>query len=68
MPIILDTDLTTAVDITRAKNIAVYKIDKLIWHPQDSNSDVSASSTAPIRPTRYAMQKVLMNPDIEYLP
>jgi hypothetical protein len=68
MPIILDTDLTTAVDMIRAKNIAVHKIDKLIWHLQDSNRDVSGSSTASIRPTSYAMQKVLMNPDIEYLP
>ena len=37
MPIVLDTDLTTVVDMTRAKNIAVQKIDKLIWHLQDTD-------------------------------
>jgi tRNA A-37 threonylcarbamoyl transferase component Bud32 len=37
VPVILDTDLTTVVDMTRAKNIAVTKIDKSIWHLQDSD-------------------------------
>ena len=37
MPTIFDTDLTTVVDMTKAKNIAVHKIDKSIWHLQDSN-------------------------------
>ncbi|KAJ5022571.1 hypothetical protein J3E73DRAFT_434044 [Bipolaris maydis] len=37
MPVIFDTDLTTVVDMTKAKNIAVHKIDKSIWHLQDSD-------------------------------
>jgi serine/threonine protein kinase len=37
MPVVFDTDLTTVVDMTRAKNIAVHKIDKSIWHLQDSD-------------------------------
>ncbi|KAF2624795.1 hypothetical protein BU25DRAFT_450529 [Macroventuria anomochaeta] len=37
MPVVLDTDLTTVVDMTRAKNIAPHKIDKSIWHLQDSD-------------------------------
>jgi tRNA A-37 threonylcarbamoyl transferase component Bud32 len=37
MPVILDIDLTTVVDMTRAKNIAAHKIDKSIWHLQDSD-------------------------------
>ncbi|KAF1977743.1 hypothetical protein BU23DRAFT_272877 [Bimuria novae-zelandiae CBS 107.79] len=37
MPVVLDTDLTTVVDMTRAKNIAVDKIDKSLWHLQDSD-------------------------------
>ena len=37
MPAIFDTDLTTVVDMTKAKNIAVHKIDKSIWHLQVSD-------------------------------
>jgi hypothetical protein len=37
MPIILDTDLSTMVDMTKALNIAPDKIDKFIWHLQDSD-------------------------------
>jgi tRNA A-37 threonylcarbamoyl transferase component Bud32 len=37
MPTILDTDLTTVVDMTKALNIAPDKIDKSIWHLQDSD-------------------------------
>ena len=37
MPVVFDTDLTTVVDMTRAKNIAAHKIDKSIWHLQDSD-------------------------------
>lgn len=37
VPVVLDTDLITVVDMTRAKNIAVHKIGKSIWHLQDSD-------------------------------
>lgn len=37
MPVILDTDLNTVIDMTKAKNIALCKIDKSIWHLQDSD-------------------------------
>ncbi|KAF1918787.1 hypothetical protein BDU57DRAFT_592838 [Ampelomyces quisqualis] len=37
MPVVLDIDLTTLIDMTRAKNIAPHKIDKSIWHLQDSD-------------------------------
>jgi tRNA A-37 threonylcarbamoyl transferase component Bud32 len=37
VPVVLDLDLTTVVDLTRAKNIAPNKIDKSIWHLQDSD-------------------------------
>ncbi|KAF2844405.1 hypothetical protein T440DRAFT_326785 [Plenodomus tracheiphilus IPT5] len=37
MPIIFDTDLTTVIDLTKAQNIAVNKIDKSIWHLKDSD-------------------------------
>jgi len=36
-PVILDTDLTTVIDMTRAKNIAMHKVDKSVWHLQDSD-------------------------------
>ncbi|KAF2130398.1 hypothetical protein P153DRAFT_430616 [Dothidotthia symphoricarpi CBS 119687] len=35
--VILDTDLTTIVDMANAKNIAPDKIDTSIWHLQDSD-------------------------------
>ncbi|CAO2648935.1 Nn.00g098840.m01.CDS01 [Neocucurbitaria sp. VM-36] len=34
---ILDTDLCTIVDMTKARNIAPHKMDKSIWHLQDSD-------------------------------
>jgi hypothetical protein len=37
MPIILDTDLSTVVDMTKAFNIAIHEIDKFMWHLQDSD-------------------------------
>ncbi|KZM19293.1 uncharacterized protein EKO05_0005102 [Ascochyta rabiei] len=37
MPLVFDIDLSTVVDMTKAKNIAVHKIDKSIWHLQDSD-------------------------------
>jgi tRNA A-37 threonylcarbamoyl transferase component Bud32 len=37
MPVILDIDLTTVLDMTKAINIAEHKIGKSIWHLQDSD-------------------------------
>lgn len=37
IPVILDTDLTTVIDMTKAINISPHKLDKSIWHLQDSD-------------------------------
>jgi hypothetical protein len=53
MPIILDTDLITVVDMTKVHNIATHKIDKFMLHLQDSDRVLKRDSQIKIYEREY---------------
>jgi hypothetical protein len=50
----LDTDLSTVIDMTKAHEIAIHKIDRFMWHLQDSDRVLKRGSNVKIQEREYS--------------